>query len=49
MVKICILIIYSKNGYYDKMLELQKKYLNSYENITFFFTQKKIIFNTFQK
>jgi len=39
MVKICILIIYSKNDNYDRMLEIQKKYLESYNNIIFYFTQ----------
>jgi hypothetical protein len=40
MVKICILIIYSKNTIYDEMLEIQRNYLNNFQNeVTFYFIQ----------
>jgi len=42
MVKICILIIYSKNTKYDAMLEIQRNYLNNFKNeIIFYFIQMK--------
>lgn len=39
MKKICILIIYSDDKYYNKMLEIQQKYLKKFENIVFYFTK----------
>jgi hypothetical protein len=40
-MKICILIIYSKNTKYEEMLEIQRNYLNSFKNeqVMFYFTQ----------
>jgi hypothetical protein len=40
-MKICILIIYSKNTKYEEMLEIQRTYLNRFKNddVTFYFTQ----------
>ena len=39
MVKICIIIIYSPSDTYSKMLDIQQKYLQKFQNITFYFTQ----------
>lgn len=41
IMKICILIIYSKNNEYDEMLEIQRNYLNKFKNeeLVFYFTE----------
>lgn len=40
-MKICILIIYSPDPYYEDMLEIQRNYLLKFDNITYYFIQMK--------
>ena len=45
-MKILILIIYSKSqDYYDKMLEIQRKYVHNYENVDVYFAQSSFEYN----
>ena len=44
-MKILILIIYSNHEVYEKMLEIQRKYVHNYENVDVYFIQSSFEYN----
>ena len=44
-MKVLILVIYSRNEAYDKMLEVQRKYMHNYKDVEVYFMESCFLHN----